>query len=631
MKDGFVKVAAASPVIRVADPDYNADRVIETIQTAKEKGVKVLVFPELTLTGVTCYDLIGMRNLLNASEDALCKVVEATEELDMLVFVGLPYALGGQLYSCAAAVYNGDVIAMVPRTEVNGTPFSCPDDEPVDIVIGGRYETWLTNDVVFPSNVNSDLTVAVEVGNDMNELVPMSVNQAIDGATLIAQMASFPATVTSTQEAELDMKYRSKHLLAGMIMAAPGTGESTTDNVFTGLCMVAENGVILDRKEEAGALAISEVDVDHMTNLRRKSGAFGSSEMAYNVAEWGMEEEETVLTRYYSKNPHLPALEKDVPAYCERMMQIQVDALIKRMEYAGLDHCVVGISGGVDSTLCVMICSMAVRKMGLPSTNVVACTLPCFGTTSRTKSNAIVVAEQWGCEVRVIDIGNSVKAHFDDIGHAHDDYTIAFENAQARERTQVLMDVANKVNGLNVGTEDLSEYIDGWCTYNGDHTSMYDVNMGLTKTQVRTAVRHIAATTEDKVLAAALWDVLECPVSPELLPPKDDTIEQKSEETVGSYSLQDFFTHKMLICGFTPTKTLRLAELAYGDEFSRDELIMWLKSYCTRLCTQQFKRSCLMDGPAVEQFSVSPRNGFLIPSDASTNLWMRELEALENE
>lgn len=631
MKDGFVKVAAASPVIRVADPDYNADRVIETIQTAKEKGVKVLVFPELTLTGVTCYDLIGMRNLLNASEDALCKVVEATEELDMLVFVGLPYALGGQLYSCAAAVYNGDVIAMVPRTEVNGTPFSCPDDEPVDIVVGGRYETWLTNDVVFPSNVNSDLTVAVEVGNDMNELVPMSVNQAIDGATLIAQMASFPATVTSTQEAELDIKYRSKHLLAGMIMAAPGTGESTTDNVFTGLCMVAENGVILDRKEEAGALAISEVDVDHMTNLRRKSGAFGSSEMAYNVAEWGMEEEETVLTRYYSKNPHLPALEKDVPAYCERMMQIQVDALIKRMEYAGLDHCVVGISGGVDSTLCVMICSMAVRKMGLPSTNVVACTLPCFGTTSRTKSNAIVVAEQWGCEVRVIDIGNSVKAHFDDIGHAHDDYTIAFENAQARERTQVLMDVANKVNGLNVGTEDLSEYIDGWCTYNGDHTSMYDVNMGLTKTQVRTAVRHIAATTEDKVLATALWDVLECPVSPELLPPKDDTIEQKSEETVGSYSLQDFFTHKMLICGFTPTKTLRLAELAYGDEFSRDELIMWLKSYCTRLCTQQFKRSCLMDGPAVEQFSVSPRNGFLIPSDASTNMWMRELEALENE
>ncbi len=628
MKDGFVKVAAASPVIRVADPDFNAERVMESIRAALEQDVKVLVFPELTLTGVTCYDLIGMRTVLQGAEAALCRIVAATEDTDILVFVGLPYAVGGQLYSCAAAVYNGDIIAMVPRTEVDGTPFCVPDDEPVDVILGGRYETWLTNDVIFPSNVCDDLVVAVEIGGDMNGLVPTGTDAAMNGATVIAQMASFPATVTSTQEAKLDIQYRSKHLLAGIVMAAPGTGESTTDNVFTGLCMVAENGVVLASQEQADALAVSEVDVDHMTNLRRKTGSFGGSAFAYCVADWGMEEPETVLTRYYSKNPHLPALEKDVPAYCERMMQIQVDALVHRMEYAGLDHCVVGISGGVDSTLCVMICAMAMKKMGLPASNVVACTLPCFGTTSRTKSNAIVVAEQWGCEVRVIDIGNSVNQHFDDIGHARDDYSIAFENAQARERTQVLMDIANKVNGLNVGTEDLSEYIDGWCTYNGDHTSMYDVNMGLTKTQVRTAVRHIAATTEDKVLSAALWDVLECPVSPELLPPSGDEIEQKSEETVGSYSLQDFFTHKMLICGFTPAKTLRLAELAYGDEFSRDELIMWLKSYCTRLCTQQFKRSCLMDGPAVEAFSVSPRNGFLMPSDASANLWLSELEQL---
>jgi len=628
MKDGFVKVAAASPVIRVADPDYNADRVMESIRDALAQDVKVLVFPELTLTGVTCYDLIGMRNLLKGAEAALCRIVAATEDTDILVFVGLPYAVGGQLYSCAAAIYNGDVIALVPRTEVDGSPCCVPDDEPVDIILGGRYETWLTNDVIFPSNVLDDLVVAVEVGGDRDALIPTGTNAAINGATVIAQMASFPATVTSTQEAKLDVQYRSKHLRAGIVMAAPGTGESTTDNVFTGLCMVAENGVVLASQEQSGALAVSEIDVDHMTNLRRKSGSFGGSAFAYCVADWGMEEPETVLTRYYSKNPHLPALEKDVPAYCERMMQIQVDALVHRMEYAGLDHCVVGISGGVDSTLCVMICAMAVKKMGLPASNVVACTLPCFGTTSRTKSNAIVVAEQWGCDVRVIDIGNSVNQHFDDIGHARDDYSIAFENAQARERTQVLMDIANKVNGLNVGTEDLSEYIDGWCTYNGDHTSMYDVNMGLTKTQVRTAVRHIAATTEDKVLAAALWDVLECPVSPELLPPSGDEIEQKSEETVGSYSLQDFFTHKMLICGFTPAKTLRLAEIAYGDEFTRDELIMWLKSYCTRLCTQQFKRSCLMDGPAVEAFSVSPRNGFLMPSDASANLWLSELETL---
>ena len=250
------------------------------------------------------------------------------------------------------------------------------------------------------------------------------------------------------------------------------------------------------------------------------------------------------------------------------MLDIQVSGLVKRMEYAGLDHCVVGISGGVDSTLAVMISARAVKKMGLPSTNVIACTLPCFGTSSRTKSNAIVVAEQIGAEVRVIDIGKSVYQHFDDIGHAHDDYSIAFENAQARERTQVLMDIANKVNGLDVGTEDLSEFVDGWCTYNGDHTSMYDVNLGLTKTQVRANVSYIAANTDDKVLKAALHDVLDCPVTPELLPIHDDLIEQKSEDAVGSYSLQDFFTHKMMICGFGPEKTLRLAKTAYGDEFT---------------------------------------------------------------
>ena len=626
MKDGFVKVAAASPVIKVADPAYNAQRVIESIKAANEKGVKVLVFPELTLTGVTCYDLIGYRNLLNGAERALCAVVEATEGIDMLVFVGLPYALGGQLYSVGAAIHNGDLIAMVPRTDVTNSPFSYPDEDVTEVVVGGKYVTALTNDVVFPSNVNKDLTVAVEIGGDMDSLLDLGGNHAANGATVIAQMASFPATVTSKDEATLDIRYRSKHLMAGMVMAAPGNGESTTDNVFTGLCMVAENGVVLASKEEPNAMAISEIDVDHMMNMRRKNGSFGASDLAYNVADWGIEEDVTELTRHYHKNPHLPALEKDIPSYCKRMIDIQVESLVHRMQFAGLTHCTVGISGGVDSTLCVMICAMAMKKMGLPASNCVAITMPCFGTTSRTKSNAIVVSEQWGCDVRVIDITKNVLVHFDDIGHAHDDYSVAFENAQARERTQVLMDVANKINGLHVGTEDLSEYVDGWCTYNGDHTSMYNVNMGLTKTQVRAAVKYIASTTDDEVLAAALWDVLDCPVSPELLPVTDDTIEQKSEEEVGSYSLQDFFTHKMLICGFTPTKTLRLAEMAYGDEFSRDDLIMWLKSYCVRLCSQQFKRSCLMDGPAVENFSVSPRNGFLMPSDASANLWLSELE-----
>ena len=623
MKDGFIKAAAASPVIRVADTDYNADRVIECIAKANAEGVKVIVFPELTLTGASCYDLVTHGVLLKGAEKALVKVVKATEGMDVLAFVGLPYSpAGGALYSVAAAISNGKLLALVPRSEVSGTHFAKGADRKVKV---GGIETTMCADTLFQSSVVPELSVAVELGGDADAVLAPADRHALAGATVIASMASFPATVSSTNDATDDVKYRSKHLKAGIILAAPGKGESSTDNVFSGLCMVAENGKVLASDEKADSFAVSEIDVDYLGNLRRKTNKFGA-DSEHGVVYWGEKLEETVLTRTYRKLPHLPEYEKDMSAYCRRMIDIQVSALVKRMEYANLDHCVVGISGGVDSTLCVMICAMAVKRMGLPSTNVVACTLPCFGTSSRTKSNAIIVAEQVGAEVRVIDIGESVYKHFDDIGHAHDDYSVAFENAQARERTQVLMDIANKVNGLDVGTEDLSEFVDGWCTYNGDHTSMYDVNMGLTKTQVRAGVRYIAQKTEDKVLADALWDVLDCPVTPELLPITEDEIEQKSEDSVGSYSLQDFFTHKMMICGFSPAKTLRLAKLAYGDEFTDDELVKWITSYCKRYFSQQFKRSCLMDGPAVEAFSVSPRNGFLIPSDAENSLFLASIE-----
>ena len=632
MKDGFIKVAAASPMIKVADTDHNADKVIECIKDAYSRGVKLIVFPELTLTGASCYDLIGHSVILRGAERALCKVIEATAEMDMLAIVGLPYApRGGALYSCAAVISKGELLGLVPRSEVGGTVFAAADDEGGEATVCGKFDAYLDTELLFTSSVLPGLTVGVELGGDADAIDAPAARHALAGATVIASLASFPATVTSTIEATEAAKYRSKHLKCGFILAAPGKGESSTDNVFSGLCLIAENGEVLASDECENCMVISEIDVEYLENLRRPTGKFGRSEYKYSHTEfiWGEELCETELTRHYRKLPHLPEYEKDMGDYCRRMMDIQISGLVKRMTYAGLDHCVVGISGGVDSTLTVMICAEAVKRMGLPSTNVVACTLPCFGTSSRTKSNAIIVAEQVGAEVRVIDIGESVYKHFDDIGHAHDDYSIAYENAQARERTQVLMDIANKVNGLDVGTEDLSEFVDGWCTYNGDHTSMYDVNMGLTKTQVRAAVRYVAQHTEDKVLADALWDVLDCPVTPELLPIHDDQIEQKSEENVGSYSLQDFFTHKMMICGFSPAKTLRLAKAAYGDEFTDEELIKWLRSYCKRYFSQQFKRSCLMDGPAVEAFSVSPRNGFLIPSDAENSLFMASIDTVE--
>ena len=628
MKNGFIKVAAASPVIRVADADYNAQRVIEVIRSAAQKGVKVLVFPELTLTGCSCYDLFTHRVLLDGAREALLKVAEESGAYDLLAFVGLPLAVGAKVYNVAAALYHGEILAFIPAEGIADGYFSVPDPESdYEVNLPGYGLVPMSCSVLFEHEALSDLRIAVEVGVGLQRFLTPAVRHAEAGATLIVQLGSFPETVTSREEAELNARYESRQFACGMVLAAPGKGESSTDRVFSGLCLVAENGKLLASEEKAGSFAVSEIDVEHMMALRRSLDCFDVPS-DYLRFSWGGDLEDTSLTRTYATHPHLPETGEQLPAYCRRMLDIQVSGLVKRMEYAHLDHCVVGISGGVDSTLAVMVSAMAVKQMGLPSTNVIACTLPCFGTSSRTKSNAIVVAEQIGAEVRVIDIGKAVYQHFDDIGHAHDDYSIAFENAQARERTQVLMDIANKVNGLDVGTEDLSEFIDGWCTYNGDHTSMYDVNLGLTKTQVRANVRYIADTTEDRVLKAALYDVLDCPVTPELLPIHDDQIEQKSEDAVGSYSLQDFFTHKMLICGFTPSKTFRLAKEAYGKDFTDEELIRWLTSYCRRLFSQQFKRSCLMDGPAVEAFTVSPRVGFLIPSDAEATLFLKDLEQL---
>ena len=628
MKNGFVKVAAASPVIRVADADYNAERVIEVISSAAQKGVKVLVFPELTLTGCSCYDLFTHRVLLDGAREALLRVAETTADFDLLAFVGLPLAVGAKVYNVAAALYHGEILAFIPAEGIADGYFSVPDpDSDYEVNLPGYGLVPMSCSVLFEHETLSDLRVSAEVGAGLQRFLTPAVRHAEAGATLIVQLGSFPETVTSREEAELNARYESRQFACGMVLAAPGKGESSTDRVYSGLCLVAENGKILASEEKAGSFAVSEIDVEHMTGLRRSLDCFDAPS-DYLRFSWGEDLTETALTRPYPMYPHLPETGEQLPDYCRRMLDIQVSGLVKRMEYAHLDHCVVGISGGVDSTLAVMVSAMAVKQMGLPSTNVIACTLPCFGTSSRTKSNAIVVAEQIGAEVRVIDIGKAVYQHFDDIGHAHDDYSIAFENAQARERTQVLMDIANKVNGLDVGTEDLSEFIDGWCTYNGDHTSMYDVNLGLTKTQVRANVRYIADTTEDRVLKAALYDVLDCPVTPELLPIHDDQIEQKSEDAVGSYSLQDFFTHKMLICGFTPSKTFRLAKQAYAKEFTDEELIRWLTSYCKRLFSQQFKRSCLMDGPAVEAFTVSPRVGFLIPSDAEAALFLKDLEQL---
>ena len=615
MKHGFIKVAAASPIIKVADSEYNAEKIIESIRNASAQGAKLLVFPELSICGASCCDLLCHQTLLRSCEAALKKIMAATAELDILVLLGVPVAMGSKLMSCAAAVYCGELLCLIPQA---GSV-----DSPRELEYCGST-ICLTENALLEHSIIPGLSVAVEIGDDIDAPISPAMVHAQAGATVIARLSSLPASVFSTEDMELDMRAVSKRLCCGMVLSSPGKGESSTDNVYSGLCMITESGKVLAKDEGENGLCISEIDVDSLLQLRRKKGNFDAGE-EYDVFYWAQDEEETPLTRTYSSHPWLPE-DEGFDAYCRRIMDIQVSGLVKRMEYAHLDHCVVGISGGSDSTLAVMVCAAALKRMGLPAENLIAVTMPCFGTSSRTRNNAITTAKQCGADLRVIDISETVKHHFDDIGHAHDDYSIVFENAQARMRTMILMDLANKYNGLNVGTEDMSEFIDGWCTYNGDHISMYDVNVGLLKTQVLAVLRFVANKTDNAELKSALEDVLACPITPELLPIHDDKIEQCSEEAVGPYHLQDFFTYHLLYKGASPCKTLRLAQLAYCGKFSTEELSRWLTSYCKRLFSQQFKRSCLADGPAVNEFSVSPRNGFLMPSDAEWNLFIKELE-----
>lgn len=632
MKHGFIKVAAAAPEIRVADPMFNADAVIRAMDEHARLGVKVLVFPELTLTGATCGDLFYQNTLLAGAAAALEKVVKASEGKDMLVFVGLPVAQGAKVYDAAAAVCNGELLGVVPASCPGDKHFALPGALLDDIQIGSLGPVDFHPQQLFQHSAVSELTAAVLVGADVSAPVSPAVRHALAGATVLVEMAGFPMATDSACRVTTAVRAESAKLHAGVVLAAPGFGESSTDATYSGLCLIAEDGKVLESAEDGCSDVVTELDVQLLIAARRKDATFTGDAASYVVTEWGEGTEETVLTRPFGKYPYRPDDPADYHAAAKRLLHMQAASLVRRMQYANLKHPVVGISGGVDSTLAVIICAEAVKMMGLPANYVNAVTMPCFGTTDRTKSNAIIVSEQLGATVRVIDIGESVMQHFKDIGHDPENRNVVYENAQARERTQILMDVANGFadGGIHVGTEDMSEFADGWCTYNGDHISMYDVNAGSTKTMVQMVVRYVAETTDDDVLSKALLDVLDTPVSPELLPPtRNGEIAQKSEDSVGPYNLQDFFLYYLVDHGFAPEKVLRLADIAYGDEFDHATLKKWLRSYCRRLFSQQFKRSCLQDGPTLNGFSFSPRTGFSMPSDGSDALYLATVDALK--
>lgn len=630
MKDGFIKVAAAAPELRVADPKFNAEKIVECVEKAREEGVKLLAFPELAITGATCGHLYYQRCLLDAALEGLKRIAEATRGDDMLVVVGLPLRARGAVYSAAAVVSGGEVLGFTARRNVRGTVFSSlVPGESIEVDLAFADYCCLESEALFCADAMGELAVGVQFAADRRLPVPPTAALCAAGATVVCELSDEPMSVQSAFETRRALENETKRLHYGTVYAAPGSGESTTDKSYSGLCLVADDGETIAECEKGSGMAASEVDIFNLSGARTREATFAALPAA-PVARyaWELKPAETKLSRRIKREPFVP--DDGIAEFAARCLDIQATGLIKRMEYTNCWRPVIGVSGGVDSTLVMLACAHAMDRLGLPRKNIVAVTMPCFGTTDRTKNNAVTIAERLGAELRVIPIGESVKKHFETIGHDLNDHSVVFENAQARERTMVLLDIANKVNGLDVGTKDLSEQADGWCTYNGDQISNYDINAGLTKTMVRAIVKYIADTTEDAELAAALNDIWDTPVTPELLPIGDEgELLQKSEDSVGPYILQDFFLWHMVMRGGSPEKVLRLAEIAFEGEFDRPTLIHWLRSYCRRFFVQQFKRSASADGPAVMGFTLSPRDGHKMPSDASNALWLGAVDELE--
>ncbi len=634
MRDGFIKVAAATPEIKVAHCDHNAKACIALIEEAAQQGVKVLVLPELVLTGSTCGDLFFQNTLLQGAEDALNQVLEATAELDMLIVLGLPVRgeWDGKLYNCAAVINSGSILALVPKTNLTQAErrwFVSGEGLDAGAVICGEQCNLSVNGLFACSSV-PNLVVGVEIGQDLYAPVAPSAALAQAGATLILNPCAAPSMVGSDDYRRSQIAAQSGRLICAYVSANAGEGESTTDLVFTGHNVIAERGEVLAETDFATGLTVTEMDADMLIAERRRSTAFSAKALdeTYWRASFDLDVEDAILTRHVGKNPFVPEVDRE--KRCAQMLNIAALGLKKRLAHTYAKTAVVGLSGGLDSTLALLITARAMKMLGRPMSDILCVTMPCFGTTARTKSNAEVLAERIGTSFKTVNIAEAVKVHFHDIGQSMEDLSVTFENAQARERTQVLMDLANQMGGMVIGTGDLSELALGWATYNGDHMSMYAVNASIPKMLVRYLVAYEADLNEkdDPQLSACLRDILDTPVSPELLPPKEGEIAQKTEDLVGPYQLHDFFLYYAVRWAFSPRKILRLAEYALSEEYDRETLLKWLHNFYRRFFTQQFKRSCLPDGPKVGSVTFSPRGDWTMPSDAVNALWMAELETL---
>lgn len=635
MKHGFIKVAAASPYCTVAGCSANADRIISLVHEADTDGVKLVVFPELYLSGATCGDLFFSDTLLRSAQRELLRTVSETSDTDTIIIIGFPLVVNDKIYNCAAFCQKGQILGIIPKTILNVAEsryFSSYTGSAVSIKLGDDF-TVFGNTLVFADMNMPSLKIGIEIGDEAFARVSPSSRLCELGATVIANPFCAPETVGSDKYSELMLSSLSYRNVCGYVHAESGDGESTTDGVYGGALAVYENGKAIAKKASftEGDMLVTELDIELIAAERRRDIGFTvSSPDTMQQIFFALEEAQTELTRRISPSPFIPECACEVRKVCDKILTIQARGLAQRMEKAHAEKCVIGISGGLDSCLAILVAARAVDILGKPRENIIGVTMPCFGTTQRTRSNAEILCESLGTTFRCVNIGDAVRQHFSDIGHDEANRNVVYENAQARERTQVIMDIANAENALVVGTGDLSELALGWATYNGDHMSMYGVNGGVPKT----LIRHIVAFCADRAeadganeLAGALRDILDTPVSPELLPAEEDgSIAQKTEDLVGPYEIHDFYIFYLLRYGFSPDKLYRMAKVAFEGKYSDEVLLKWLKNLVRRFFAQQFKRSCLPDGPRVGTVSVSPRGGLCMPSDASSAEWMAEIE-----
>ena len=638
MKYGFIKVAAASPALRVADCRYNAERTAEMMQQAAAAGAHLLVLPELGLTSYTCGDLLLQPTLQQGALTALQTLLSVSAELPLTTITGLPLSVEGKLYNCAAAVQNGKLLGLVPKSYLpNYSEFyEARHFEPADrnaeciCISFAGFTVFFGTNQLFCHKGMKDLIIGAEICEDVWGQLPPSVSHCMAGATVIVNLSASPESIGKPEYRRELVGIHSARNICGYVYSNSGEGESTTDLVYSGHSVICENGAFLAERMpfEKKDVIYTELDVKRLVHERRRITDFKvsfNSSYKYIYFDGGMCD--TDLTRSFSKRPFVPEDEKSLAGRCRFILDMQSSALAKRLRHAGCRTAVIGISGGLDSTLALLVTASAMDKLGKSRDDIVTVTMPCFGTGKRTRGNAEKLCEYLNTRFVCIDIADAVKIHLRDIDHPDDVYDVTYENAQARERTQVLMDMANKTGGIVIGTGDLSEMALGWSTYNGDHMSMYGVNCSVPKTLVRYLVSYYAEYCADKRLASVLRDVLDTPVSPELIPAAHgEELGQRTEDILGTYELHDFFLYYFVRFGYSPAKILRIAKTAFAGTYETDYIESTLRTFIKRFFIQQFKRSCTPDGVKVGSVTLSPRGDWRMPSDACFGDFISEIE-----